>query len=190
MRNRQVMRAKKYLYQFDEILNKMADEMLSQEITNSITINFIKCMIPHHQAAINMSENLLEYTTYQPLKEIAKNIIKVQTEGIKQLKEIAKTTYGFQNMLQEINCYQEKYLEITKDMIEKMKEAPKTIYINLNFTYEMIPHHKGAISMCENLLHYRTDPRLKIVADSIIKEQTKGVEHLKEIQRKLSGKSV
>ena len=128
-----MMRARKYLYRFDEILNQMAEKMLSQEITNSITINFIKCMIPHHQAAIYMSENLLQYTNYKPLQEMAKNIIKIQTKGIIEIEEIQKNTYGFQNMPQEVNCYNEKYFEITKNMIERMKKAPRTQYINWNF---------------------------------------------------------
>lgn len=187
MQNRQIIKARKYLYRFDETLNQMADKMLSPEIINNITINFIECMIPHHEAAIYMSENLLEYTTYLPLQEIAKNIIKMQTEGIDEMKEIARTSYGFQNMPQEVNSYRDKYFEITKNMIEKMKKAPKSMYINLNFTNEMIPHHEGAIAMCENLLNYRIAPRLKLVADSIIQEQSKGVQELKEVQRKLRG---
>ena len=71
MQNQKVMMARRYLTRFDEILNQMADKMLSAEVTNSITINFIRCMIPHHQAAIYMCENLLNYTRYQPLQKIA-----------------------------------------------------------------------------------------------------------------------
>lgn len=189
MQNVQMARAKKYLNRFDQILNQMAEKMLSQNVTNSITINFIECMVPHHQAAIYMSENLLEYTTYQPLQDIAKNIIEMQTTGIKQMEDILRTTYGFPNNTQDVNHYMEKYLEITKNMIERMKNAPRCININLNFTNEMIPHHEGAIAMCENLLQYRIDPRLKLVADSIIKEQSKGVEQLKEVRRRLCGKN-
>ena len=74
---------------------------------------------------------------------------------------------------------------ITKNMIEKMKNAYRCININLNFTNEMIPHHEGAIAMCENLLKYRIDPRLECIADSIINEQSKGVEELKRIQKRI-----
>lgn len=188
MQSRQIIRAKRYLYRFDEIVNQMAKEMLEQEKTNSITIKFIEGIIPHHQATIKMSENLLIYTTYQPLKEIARNIIKMKTEELEELKEIARTTYNYYNMPQEISRYQERYLEITKEMLEKIKNTPKTMYINLDFTYKMIPHHEGAIRMCENLLAYRIEPRLKIVADSIIKEQTESMQNLKENLKKLSGK--
>lgn len=178
MQNSQVIRAKRYLFRFDQILNEMADKMLSQEVTSSITINFIKCMVPHHQAAIYMSR-------YQPLQEIAKNIIRVQTDGIEQMNEIARTTTNLYNQERDVNTYMAKYLEITKNMIERMKNSPRCININLNFVGEMIPHHEGAIAMCENLLQYRIDPRLRNVADAIIKEQSEGVEKLKEIQKRL-----
>lgn len=184
MQNRQAMRAKKYLCRYDEIVNEMAKKMLAKNGTNSITINFIEDMVPHHQAAIEMSQNLLQFTTYQPLQEMAKNIIKMQTTGIEQMEEIARTTYGFSNMPLDANRYKKKYLEITKNMIEKMKNTPRLININLNFVNEMIPHHEGAIAMCENLLLYRIDPRLKLMAEAIVKEQMKGAYELKEIQRK------
>lgn len=188
MQNRQVMRARKYLCRFDEILNQMAEKMLSKQMNNSITIHFIEDMIVHHQAGIDMAENLLNYSTYQPLQEIAKNIIKMQTEEIEDMKEIAKTSYGFQNMPQEVNYYLEKYFEITKEMIERMKNAPRSMYINLNFTYEMILHHEGAIAMCENLLDYRIEPRLKKMAEYMIQEQTQEIQKIRKIQEILSGR--
>ncbi len=189
MQNTRMIIAKRYLIQFDEILKQMADKMLSQESTNSITINFIKCMIPHHQAAIEMSENVLSYTTYQPLQQIAKNIIKMQTIEIEQMKEILKNASRFLNTSKDVNTYMTKYLEITKNMIEKMKNSPRCININLNFVNEMIPHHQGAIHMSENLLKYRIDPRLRIIADSIIKEQSEGIKKLKQVQNYQCGKN-
>lgn len=177
--------AKAYLYRFDQILSQMANKMLSARIMNNITIDFIDCMIPHHQAAIYMCENLLKYTKYQPLEEIAKNIIETQTKGINQMREIMKTTMGYQNNYLEVNNYMIKYLEITRIMIYEMETAPRYVNIDLNFVNEMIPHHEGAIKMCNNLIRYCIDPRLKDIAISIIKEQSLGVEQLKEIKDQL-----
>lgn len=184
MRNNRMLGVQRYLCTFDQILNEMADKMLSAQMTNSITINFIQCMIPHHQAAIYMCQNLLQYTNYKPLIEIAQDIIKTQTKGIEQMTEIARTT-GFCNTQKDVTNYVEKYLAITKNMICRMKNSPRTMSINLNFTNKMIPHHEGAISMCENLLQYYIDPRLKSVAESIIRQQSEGVKQLKDIQRVL-----
>ena len=157
--------------------------MLSQTITNSITINFIKCMIPHHQAAIYMCENLLIYTNFQPLQKIANGIIQMQTKGIEQMKEIARITSGYINTIENVNCYMKEYFEITKNMICRMKNSNRCININLDFVNEMIPHHEGAISMCHNLLKYTIDPRLKTVAQTIIKEQSNGVKELEEVKK-------
>lgn len=179
MQNAKTMQAKRYLFQYDEILKQMADKMLSQEVTNSITINFIKCMIPHHQAAIYMCENLLNYTEYKPLIEIANNIIKMQTNGIKEMKQIYKTTEGYENSAEKTSCYVERYCNITKNMLINMRNSPKCISIDIDFINEMIPHHEGAIYMCKNLLEYNIDSRLIEVANSIIKEQENGVKELK-----------
>ena len=42
--------------------------------------------------------------------------------------------------------------------------------------------------MCENLLQYYIDPRLKQVANTIIEEQSKGIEELEQIRQKLCRK--
>lgn len=189
MESRKLLEVKQYLQMFDEILCEMADKMLSAKVTNSITINFIECMIPHHQAAIYMCENLLKYTNYKPLEGIARNIITTQTRGIEQMKEIARTTSGYCNSQSDIECYILKYLDITRNMICRMKNSERSTNINCNFVSEMIPHHEGAIAMCNNLLQYRIDPRLKRVAESIIREQSEGVRQLKEVGRNLGCKN-
>ena len=170
MDRQSIIRAQRYLNRFDQILSEMSEKMLHAELTNySITIDFIRCMIPHHQAAIYMSENLLMYTRYQPLIEIAKGIIAMQTKGIEEMKEILRTTSVYMSMERDINTYLTKYFEITNNMIEKMKNSPRCVNINLDFVNEMIPHHEGAIQMCNNLLQYYIDPRLRNVANTNIR---------------------
>lgn len=183
-------RVKNYLIRFDEILNTMECKMLLKPNCDNITIYFINCMIPHHQAAIYMCENLLNYTEYEPLIKIANNIITTQEAGIKEMREIRCTTQGYESCQEDMKKYMAKYLEIVKNMINNMRNAPKGIDINLNFICEMIPHHEGAIRMCKNLLEYNIDPRLKEVAESIIKEQSEGIKELEKIREKLVNKTL
>ncbi len=49
--------------------------MSNAKLTNSISHNFIVQMIPHHEAAIEMSENILKYTSNDSLQNIASNKI-------------------------------------------------------------------------------------------------------------------
>lgn len=185
MEYQSMFEVKEYLKGFDKILCEMSNKMLCFNTTSNITINFIECMIPHHEAAICMSENLLTYTNYKPLYEIANNIIKMQTNGIAQMREIVRTTLTRANMPNHLASYENNYLEITKNMIKRMENSPRTQNININFTGEMIVHHEGAVEMCNNLLKYPIDPRLKLVVASIIQEQTKGIQELKKIQEDL-----
>ncbi len=172
----------KYLSRFDQILCEMERKMLSYKMTGNITIDFISCMIPHHQAAIYMCQNLLRYTNYMPLIQIANTIITTQTRGIRQMREILKTTRGFNNSKEDIYRYFKKYKSITREMVSKMRNSARVPNINLDFTTEMIPHHEGAIAMCNNVLKYTIDPRLRVVAENIIKEQSRGVEQLISIR--------
>lgn len=179
---------KEYIHRFDQILCEMSNKMLSFNITSNITINFLECMIPHHEAAICMCDNLLTYTNYEPLYEIANNIIKNQTNGVIQMKNLLRTTMTRANMPNDVTSYENKYLCIVKNMVDKMKNSERTQNINYNFTSKMIPHHEGSIQMCNNLLQYPVDPKLIAIANSIINEQTKGIVEFKKIQEELCGR--
>lgn len=176
---------RKYLYEFFQILNNMENKMLNAPVTNNITINFIRAMVPHHQAAIYMCQNLLRFTNFEPLEEIARNIISTQTKGISEMKDVAITTSGYSSTRRDVNLYEKAFLCITKKMICRMRNAPISNDINLNFVNDMIEHHDGAIKMCENVLKYRIDPKLAQIANNIIKEQSNGIRELEEIGKTL-----
>ncbi len=180
-KNNEKIRVEKYLERFDEILWTMKNKMLCVRIQENITKYFIECMIPHHQAAIFMCENLLQYTNFLPLIKICNNIIKTQTEGIKQMRDIYSTTKGYDNSIQDIKLYFEKYYEIVRVMVQGMKNSSRSMNINFDFITQMIPHHEGAISMCENLLEYNIDPRLRLVAIDIIEEQRHGIDEMETL---------
>ncbi len=177
-----------YLTKFYNILGNMSYRMISVEMINNITINFIRTMIPHHQAAIYMCQNLLNYTNNQKLITIAQNIISMQQRGINQMKEILETTPEYISNTNQINDYLDKYYRILNRMTVRMRKSLQSPNIDLDFISEMIPHHEGAIEMCQNLLEYPIDKRLEKVAQNIIDEQSKGVEELKQVRSNLQSK--
>lgn len=175
-----------YLARFNEILYNMSNEMMIKDTTNNITIDFIRCMIPHHMAAIYMCENLLNYTNYYPLINIADNIVKVQKYEVEYMNEIAKTTMPYMNFQKDVDSYFKKYFKIVQNMINEMRNSKTTININLDFINEMIPHHEGAIKMCQNVLKYPIDVRLRMLANNIIIQQTEGIKMLKQVQSNIN----
>ncbi len=173
--------AKQYLDRFYCILDEMIDEMTTAELCDSISHNFIVQMIPHHRAAIKMSENLLQYTTCIPLQKIALQIIEEQTKSIENMQAILCECAEQTNDTDAVLSYQHDVKVIIERMACGMNSAPDTNRINADFMREMIPHHKGAIAMSCTALQYDICPELVPVLDAIITSQERGVEQMEQL---------
>lgn len=172
---------KNYLSCYYEILDCMIDKMTNAKTSCSISQNFICQMIPHHEAAIKMAENLLRYTTCIPLQNIANCIIAEETEGIECLKEILCKCEKCKNSEQDICLYKRRYDAITQKMFDKMGFACADNCLNANFIRQMIPHMEGGIKMSKNALSFCVCPDLKPILCSIIDSQTKGISEMKRL---------
>lgn len=167
--------AKAYRCRYEMILNEMIEKMGKACLTESLSHNFIVRMIPHHEAAIEMSRNLLCYPTVEPLEKIAKGIIAEQTQSIADMREILCECGKCENSEQERYRYECEYRRITETMFREMREACTDANLNASFMREMIPHHVGAIRMSRSLLRYPICGGLVPILDAIIRSQEKGV---------------
>lgn len=173
-----------YLCRFYEILDTMVKDMTGTPLIDSVSHNFITQMIPHHMAAIEMSQNLLRYTTLIPLQDIAQNIITEQTEGIHDMKAALSRCSGCVNSPHELCLYQKRLDRIVQNMFSRMNNACRGNDINWNFMREMIPHHEGAIQMSKNALYFPICPELVPILEAIITSQEKGVRQMKCLLRR------
>lgn len=189
MYRKQYQYANQYLIKYNNILRQMYNSMVSQNVTCSITKDFICTMIPHHLAAIQMCENLLNYTEFTPLVSIANNIIAEQTQGIENMKKPLENACDFTNENCDVCCYMDEYYKIADKMVCQMRNSPKSFNICLNFIDEMIPHHEGAIHMCENVLKYEIDPELKVIAQNIINTQSQGITEMENVRKSILSNS-
>ncbi|OMF33755.1 DUF305 domain-containing protein [Paenibacillus sp. FSL H8-0548] len=176
---------KAYLDSFFNILNNMIREMTSVQLTNSISDIFIRQMIPHHAAAIEMSKNILRYTTNLELQSIALHIIAEQTKSIMNMRDIQQKCSLITNTDYERSQYMNRFGEISKTMFYEMGSAPITNGINANFVREMIPHHEGAVRMSHNALQFNICPMLKPILNAIITSQCEGIKQMKQLLARL-----
>lgn len=172
---------KEYLSVFYDILDRMIHGMESACLTDSISQNFIVQMIPHHRAAIQMSENVLRYTTCDALQKIASNIVTEQTKGIQKMQNALCSCKTHKSSCQDINLYQRELRNIIHTMYTGMNTACSTDNISDNFMREMIPHHQGAIAMSKNALRYCICPELVPILNTIITSQEKGVKEMEAL---------
>jgi len=173
--------AKGYFTRFYCILDEMIQGMTQVELTGSISHNFIVQMIPHHRAAIEMSKNILNDTSFSPLKKIASQIIAEQTQGIENMKNMLCECEKLTNSDQDLFLYQRRIDQIMQTMFSSMGISPYTNNLNISFIKEMIPHHEGAVKMSENALMFCTCKELIPILQSIITSQKRGIMQMQQL---------
>ena len=174
---------KDYIDTFYKILDEMSTKMKEVEPSSSISATFIQQMIPHHEAAIKMSENILKFTTDTAIENLAKNIISDQTKDIENMKSMLDECSACENNDIDVNLYQREFLTIFDTMIRKMNNAPTTNNLNVDFLSEMIPHHEGAINMSKNVLKFEICEKLKTLAENIVLNQTSQLQLMQNLLR-------
>lgn len=175
--------AKKYLDTFSCILEDMIRGMTSAKLTDSISYNFMVQMIPHHRAAIEMSRNLLQYTTCIPLQDIALGIVEEQTKSIADMEKILCACGRQKNSGQDLCRFQKRMNQIMETMFLHMRDAYGDNQLNADFMREMIPHHRGAVEMSQNTLEYNICPGLIPVLNAIIVSQERGIRQMEKLLR-------
>lgn len=174
---------REYLSCFYSILDEMINNMENAVLSDSISHNFIVQMIPHHQAAIEMSCNILQYTKSTPLRNIATNIIEMQTNSIDNMQRAIEHCSTFTDTCRDLSLYQRQFEIIAHIMFEEMDTAMINNNADADFMRQMIPHHQGAIRMSENALHFDICPELKPILHSIILSQTRGIHQMQRLLR-------
>lgn len=174
-----------YLNEFCKILQTMIRRMTSVPLLCSISDTFIRQMIPHHLAAIEMSRNILRYTTNLELQSIATNIISAQTKSISNMQAIQCKCRMLTNTDFERSQYMKRFEKIAQTMFAEMGSAAVTNGVNANFVREMIPHHEGAVRMSNNVLQFNICPELKPILYAIITTQCEGIKQLKKLLNQL-----
>ena len=177
----------RYLAAYHRILDEMRQGMTGAALTDSISQNFIVQMIPHHRAAIEMSENILHYTTCVPLQEIAEGIVTEQTQSIADMEAILPTCFMETNPPQTLCRYRREVGRIISSMLTAMDTACTDNNVSADFMREMIPHHRGAVELSRTALCYPICSGLRPILDAIIRSQTKGICQMQRLLNNIGG---
>lgn len=175
-----------YLKTFYDILDRMIQGMTQAELTDSISQNFIVQMIPHHEAAIEMSRNILRYTSNAAIQDIASRIIDEQTKSIENMKNVECTCAELLNSKQDLCLYRSRTEQIMRTMFSQMRCARSSNRVNCNFMWEMIPHHRGAVEMSANALSFGICPGLIPILRAIMTSQQKGIQEMQRLLQRMA----
>lgn len=174
-----------YLCTYQSILEEMIQGMTEAELSDSISHNFIVQMIPHHRAAIQMSDNVLIYTENAALRQIASNIVEEQTKSIENMCRIAEGCGQLLNSPRDLVNYQQRMDRIRNIMFYQMSHAREAERIDCDFMWEMIPHHEGAVRMSITTLQFSICGELRPILERIITSQERGIRQMKSLLQQL-----
>lgn len=172
---------KNYLSEQKSEMNTMMEDMKNIKHTGDPAIDFLYGMIPHHKAAIEMSESLLKYGGEKAeIKKIAENIITNQSKEIEQMEDMIKRM----ELNPKVDEKKEQdYFKEYNNMLNKHKNNDMSNVNNVDkaFVMEMIKRHEMAVSMSEIVLKYTDNKDVADLAQNIIESQKAEIKQMKEI---------
>ena len=175
-----------YNEEYTTIFNNMMKAMNAAPNTGNVNLDFVLEMIPHHEGGINMAKAIVKYGSNPEVKKIAENIITSQEAQIPIMQQLkAKFEKEKPSSKADSEEYLEEYNKVKDTMFKEMQGVEITNNVDANFLQEMIYHHEGAIGMAKDILKYTKDPELRKLAENIVTTQSKGIEEMKALLKKL-----
>lgn len=156
-------------------------------------LRFIDAMIPHHEGALVMAQEVLQKSQRPEMKKLAEEIIKAQTKEIAEMKQWRKAWYpkasatpmAWHAAMGHMMAMSE---DQRKSMMMSMDLGKADPQFDQRFLNAMIPHHEGAIVMANDVLSKAKAPELKQLANNIITSQQAEIDQMKQWRKAWYGK--
>lgn len=174
-----------YLDEQDDEMEDMMEDMMDIDKSGYAAVDFLNGMIPHHEAAISMSQSYLKYGgSNAELKKLANDIIEVQKQEIDQMETLVRElkASGKQDPEQE-NAYLEEYKKMFSSHQMNHSTAAN---VEAAFAEGMIMHHQMAIEMAESILNYTDEEQVITLAQNIITTQKEEISQMEALLKEVS----
>lgn len=143
---------------------------MAQPLLGNADVDFVRQMIPHHQAAVDMAKIQLQYGQDERLKSFNRWVIFAQEMEIGFMKHwLYRLDHGA--VAQGATDYYGKAMETMHHgmMIDYAGDA------DVDYVRGMIAHHQGAVDMASILMAHGANPELKPLASNIFSSQTQEI---------------
>lgn len=138
------------------------ETMRGQELDRA----FLSMMIPHHQAAVDMSREILKTTRDARVRVWAEAIIAAQKAEISRMTTMLKP-YG--------GADPRKASEMNKMMTGMVGEVRQAHDKDTAFVKGMVPHHSSGIMMANIALLKSSNPKVLALARDIVRTQAREI---------------
>lgn len=171
-----------YLNEQDLIMTGMMEKM-EVEPSGNASLDFLRGMIPHHKAAIEMADSYLDYGgKNEALFALAKSIIEAQTDEIDQMNRLIQEIEASGEGDEEKETgYLEAYNKMMAGHGHMNHGGTDVSDVELAFAEGMLMHHQMAVAMAEAILDYTDHEGVRKLAETIIDTQEQEIEQMQAI---------
>ncbi len=135
-------------------------------MSGNADVDFVRQMIPHHQAAVDMARIQLAYGRDAHLKQFSRWIIFAQDIEIRFMKQWLR---GRDRGVARQGA--EDYYGAAMQQMHRAMAISYTGDADRDFVLAMIPHHQGAIDMAAMLIARGVNPEIRALANDIYRAQ-------------------
>jgi uncharacterized protein (DUF305 family) len=152
-------------------------------------LRFIDSMIPHHQGALVMAQEVIQKSKRPELISFAKGIITEQKKEIAQMQQWRKQWYPKASATpmmwhSAMNHEMAMTAEHKQSMMMSMSLGKADTGFDGRFLAAMIPHHQGAVTMAKDALKKSQRPQLQKLSQNIIASQQSEIDRMTQWQQK------
>jgi uncharacterized protein (DUF305 family) len=151
-------------------------------------LRFIDAMIPHHEGAVAMAQDLAQKSKRPELQKLVQAILKTQPQEIAQMQQWRRDWYPKAPATPlawhaEMNHMMAMTPEQIKAMRMDLDLGKADSGYDRRFLQAMIPHHEAAVTMAQDLAQKTKRPELQKLAQSIIASQQAEIDQMKQWQK-------
>lgn len=151
--------------------NDEHDSNVKHEIVIKTEREFLEHMIPHHNEAVAISNELLSgEVRLRPVRDLAKEIVFSQEEEVEQMK------VWYTNWYQEDYQISDDYNPMMRSLSGVASPQREKIYLE-----DMIKHHEMAVESSNQVLRLAINDETKELAQEILIKQTEEIREMKEL---------
>jgi uncharacterized protein (DUF305 family) len=156
-------------------------------------LRFIDSMVPHHQGALVMAQEVIQKSKRPELIKFAKSIITEQKKEIAQMQQWRKQWYPKVSATPimwhaAMNHEMPMTAERKQSMMMSMSLGKADAGFDKRFLDAMIPHHQGAVTMARDSLKKSKRPEMQKLSQSIIKSQQSEIDRMTQWRQAWYGK--
>jgi uncharacterized protein (DUF305 family) len=151
-------------------------------------LRFIDAMVPHHEGALVMAQDMAQKTKRPELQKLAKTIVSAQTEEIVQMQQWRKAWYPKAASTPMAWSPEMKHMmAMPPEQISAMKMdmnlGKADAEYDLRFLKAMVPHHEAAVLMAKDLAQKTKRPELQKLAQNILTSQQAEIAQMQQWQK-------